>query len=214
MYIHSAHIDIQTAPLYCICMYYVQQWWVDIKNKRETEIIVIVCQWPSGVSDLQRHSKPLGNQGTEITFSHSQSALTCVYIHPHPFLLSAMSCKVIHGNLHTLSLLELSHGVCQQIKVKGIRVVKVIVITGSQFLLFWGQNLRKNKRILRVSPNQWWSFLSNRQERECILHRFIAKTVTESEISLQYITDISFVRNTWTKVNAQEEFKLKDLNLG
>lgn len=42
----------------------------------------------------------------------------------------------------------------------------------------------------------------------------IVKTITESEISLQYITDISFVRKTWTKVNVQEELKLKDLNLG
>lgn len=65
-----------------------------------------------------------------------------VRIHPYPLLLSSMSCKVIHRDFHALALLEFAQGVCQQIKVKGIRVVKVIVVTGSQSLLVWGQDLR------------------------------------------------------------------------
>lgn len=53
-----------------------------------------------------------------------------------------MSCKVIHRNFHTLPLFEFAQGVRQQIKVKGIRVVEVIVITGSQSLLVLRQDLR------------------------------------------------------------------------
>lgn len=66
----------------------------------------------------------------------------CVCMHPHPLLLSAMSCKIIYGDFHTLALFEFTQDACQQIKVKGIRVVKVIVVTGSQSLLFCGQDLR------------------------------------------------------------------------
>lgn len=65
-----------------------------------------------------------------------------VCIHPYPLFLSPMSCEVIHRDFHTLALFEFAQGVCQQIKVKGVRVVKVVVITGSQGLLFWGQDLR------------------------------------------------------------------------
>ncbi len=61
---------------------------------------------------------------------------------PHPLLLSAMSCEVIHRDFHALALFELAQGVCQQIKVKGVRVVEVIVVTGSQSLLFCGEDLR------------------------------------------------------------------------
>lgn len=89
------------------------------------------------------------NREPEIIFSNSdrllinlQRALPCVYIHPHPVLLSPMSRKVIHWDFHTLALLELAQDVCQQIKVKGIGVVKVIVITGGQTLLFCRQDLR------------------------------------------------------------------------
>ena len=63
-------------------------------------------------------------------------------VHPYPLLLSPMSCKVVHRDFHALALFELAQSVCQQIKVKGIWVVKVIVVTGSQSLLFWGQDLR------------------------------------------------------------------------
>lgn len=61
-----------------------------------------------------------------------------VCIDPYPLLLSPMSCKVIHRDFHTLALFEFSQGVCQQIKVKGIRVIKVIVVTGSQCLFLCG----------------------------------------------------------------------------
>lgn len=65
-----------------------------------------------------------------------------VCIHPYPLLLSPVSGKVIHRDFHALALFELAQGVCQQIKVKGIGVVEVVVVTGSQSLLFWGQDLR------------------------------------------------------------------------
>lgn len=65
-----------------------------------------------------------------------------VRIHPYPLLLPPMSCEVIHRDFHTLALFEFAHSVCQQIKVKGIRVVKVVVVTSSQCLLFRGQDLR------------------------------------------------------------------------
>lgn len=63
-------------------------------------------------------------------------------IHAHPLLLSPMSRKVIHRDFHTLALFELAQGVCQQIKVKGVGVIKVIVVTAGPRLLLWGQDLR------------------------------------------------------------------------
>lgn len=53
-----------------------------------------------------------------------------------------MSCKVIHRDFHALALFEFAQGVGQQIKVESIRVIEVVVVAGSQSLLFWGQDLR------------------------------------------------------------------------
>lgn len=53
-----------------------------------------------------------------------------------------MSREVVHGNLHTLPLLELAQGVRQQVEVKGVRMVKVVVIAGSSDLLFGRQDLK------------------------------------------------------------------------
>lgn len=65
-----------------------------------------------------------------------------VCVHPYPLLLSPVSCEIVHRDFHALALFEFAQGVCQQIKVKGVGVVEVVVVTGGQSLLFWGQDLR------------------------------------------------------------------------
>lgn len=62
----------------------------------------------------------------------------------YPLFLSTVSCKVIHRDFHALALFEFANGVRQQVKVKGIRVVKIVIIAGSQSLLLRGQDLRTN----------------------------------------------------------------------
>lgn len=75
----------------------------------------------------------------------------CVCTHPHPVLLSPVCCEVIHGDFHALALFELPHGVSQQIEVKGVRVVKVVVVTGGPSLLLWRQDLRTAKMWSAIS---------------------------------------------------------------
>lgn len=75
----------------------------------------------------------------------------CVCTHPHPVLLSPVRCEVIHRDFHALALFELPQGVSQQIEVKGIRVVKVVVVTGGPSLLLWGQDLRVAKMWSAIS---------------------------------------------------------------
>lgn len=72
----------------------------------------------------------------EIMLHNSQRALPGVCICPHPLLLSAMSRKVVHRDFHTLPLFEFAQGVCQQVEVKGVGVVKIAVVVGSPDLLF------------------------------------------------------------------------------
>ena len=50
--------------------------------------------------------------------------------------------KVVHRDFHTLAQLEFTQRVRQQTKVKGVWVIKVVVVVGSQFLLLLGQDLR------------------------------------------------------------------------
>lgn len=69
---------------------------------------------------------------------HRTHACIC----PHPLLLPAVSREVVHGNFHTLPLFELAQGVRQQVEVKGVRVVKVVVVAGSSDLLFSRQDLK------------------------------------------------------------------------
>lgn len=66
-----------------------------------------------------------------------------------------MSRKVIHRDFHTLSLFEFAQGVCQQVEVKGVGVVKVVVVAGSPDLLFSRKDLRT-----RQEPVFSW-FLTN-----------------------------------------------------
>lgn len=60
---------------------------------------------------------------------------------PYPFLLPAVGGEVVDGDLHTLALLQLLQGGDDEVKVKGIRVVKVEVIAGCLLLLLLGQHL-------------------------------------------------------------------------
>lgn len=64
-----------------------------------------------------------------------------------------MGREVVHGDFHTLALFELAQGVRQQVEVKGVGVVKVVVVSGSLDLLF----SRKDLGITAGGP----SFLRN-----------------------------------------------------
>lgn len=69
---------------------------------------------------------------------------TCLDVcsHPYPLFLPPMSCEIIHRDFHALALFEFAQSMRQQIKVKGIRVVEVIVVAGGQGLLVFRQDLR------------------------------------------------------------------------
>lgn len=67
---------------------------------------------------------------------------------PYPFLLPAMGGKVVDGDLHALALLQLLQGGDDEVKVKGIRVVKVEVIAGCLLLLLLGQHLPTEKGLV------------------------------------------------------------------
>ena len=65
-----------------------------------------------------------------------------------------MGGEVVHRDLDALALLEFPQSGHQQLKVKGPRVVKVIVITGSQRLLRWRQNLWRVQTRSTQTPQQ------------------------------------------------------------
>ncbi len=60
---------------------------------------------------------------------------------PHPFFASAVRCEVINGHFDAFSFLQLSEDGDQQLKVESIRVVKVILVLGCEFLLLFIQHL-------------------------------------------------------------------------
>lgn len=72
----------------------------------------------------------------------------------HPFFLPSVRGEVIHRDLHALALLEFAESVHQQAEIKGVRMVKVVIITSSQQLLFGRQNLeeRRHSRRSKVTP--------------------------------------------------------------
>lgn len=78
------------------------------------------------------------------TAQSQKRVFLCLHLPPYPLLLSPVCCKVINRDFHTLALLEFAQYVCQQIKVKGIGVVKVVVVAGGQNLLFCCEDLRTN----------------------------------------------------------------------
>lgn len=69
---------------------------------------------------------------------------TCAVL-PYPILLSAVSREVVHGDLHTLALLQFAQRVRQQVKVEGVRVVEVVVVTGGPSLLLRGEDLHTGR---------------------------------------------------------------------
>lgn len=62
--------------------------------------------------------------------------------------------EVIHWDLHALALLEFAESVHQQAEIKGVWMVKVVIIISSQQLLFGRQNLeeRRHSRRSKVTP--------------------------------------------------------------
>jgi hypothetical protein len=60
--------------------------------------------------------------------------------------------KVINWYVHLFAFLELLQSFVDQIKVKRVRVVEIVLVSIGQFVLFWCQNLNKeiksNERLL------------------------------------------------------------------
>lgn len=138
------------------------------------------------------------NQRGKIIFHNSQRALTRVCICPHPLLLSAVSRKVVHRDFHTLPLFEFAQGVRQQVEVKGVWVVKVVVVAGCQVLLFSRKDLRT-----RQGPVISW-FLCH-----------IVKVFFYFGQSASYkVIYVRLVINTWAQVGVWQEVKSEGLNLG
>ncbi len=63
----------------------------------------------------------------------------------YPFFLPSVCGEVVHRDLHALALLEFAESVHQQAEVKGIWMVKVVIVISSQQLLFGRQNLQKRR---------------------------------------------------------------------
>lgn len=61
---------------------------------------------------------------------------------PHPFFLSSVFGEVIHRDLHALPLFEFAERVGQQTEIKGIWMVKVVIVFGGLQLLFGRQDLQ------------------------------------------------------------------------
>ena len=59
----------------------------------------------------------------------------------YPFFAPAVRCKVVNWDFDAFSFLQLPQDVDQQLKVKGIRVVKVILILSCKLLLLFTQHL-------------------------------------------------------------------------
>lgn len=96
----------------------------------------------------------------QIVFQGSQRPPTRACICPHPLLLPAVSRKVVHGDFHTLPLFELAQGVCQQVEVKGVRVVEVVIVSGSPELLFGRQDLMMATGKSYLMERNGFSYLS------------------------------------------------------
>lgn len=65
--------------------------------------------------------------------------------HPHPFFLSSVCGEVIYRDLHALPLLEFAERVHQKTEIEGVWMVKVVIVTGGQQLLFSRQNLQDRR---------------------------------------------------------------------
>lgn len=59
----------------------------------------------------------------------------------YPFFAPAVRCKVVNWDFDAFSFLQLPQDVDEQLKVEGIRVVKVILILSCELLLFFTQHL-------------------------------------------------------------------------
>ncbi len=65
----------------------------------------------------------------------------------YPFFTSAVRCEVINRDFDAFSFLQLSEDGDQQLKVEGIRVVKVILVLGCELLLFFIQHLTHKHKV-------------------------------------------------------------------
>lgn len=65
----------------------------------------------------------------------------------YPFFASAVRCEVVNWDFDAFSFLQLSEDGDQQLKVEGIRVVKVILVLGCELLLFLIQHLIHKHKV-------------------------------------------------------------------
>jgi len=89
-----------------------------------------------------------------------------------------MSGEVIHWNLNALAFLQTLQSFNQQLKVKSIRTIEVVLILICQFMLFLVQNLMMREHIAINKTEQ-------RQPRVC----------AASEVSISYLLLNALSRN-------------------
>lgn len=70
----------------------------------------------------------------------------------YPFFASGVRREVIHGHFDAFAFLQLSQDIDQQLKVKGVGVVEIVLVVGCQLLIFFDQYLvfkkkKENKRL-------------------------------------------------------------------
>lgn len=64
---------------------------------------------------------------------------------PHPFLASAVRREVVHRHLDALPLLQLPEDGDEQLEVKRVGVVEVVLVFGRQLLLVFIQHLETDQ---------------------------------------------------------------------
>lgn len=100
------------------------------------------------------HKRHFSSKSVEKWGTSNPHVYTWTPVCTHPFFLPSMRGEVIHWDLHTLALLEFAKSVNQQAEIKGVWMVKVVIVISSQQLLFGRQNLeeRRHSRQSKVTP--------------------------------------------------------------
>lgn len=101
---------------------------------------------------LSKSEQKNEEQQTHRLGSDTGSDTLCVST--HPYFLPSVCGEVIHRDLHALALLEFAESVHQQAEIKGVWMVKVVIIISSQQLLFGRQNLQETRysRRAKITP--------------------------------------------------------------
>lgn len=68
------------------------------------------------------------------------------HTHAYPLLATIVGGEVVHWHFDAFALFQFSQHSYQQLKIKGIRMIKVVLVSGRQLLLLFTQNLQVGKK--------------------------------------------------------------------